>query len=836
MIVKDEMDIYPATQGRFEPLVDSVSAILHDGREILDEVHKVHPDLILMNIHHGGFMNGLSVAQEVHQALGTPIICLADLSDNEFFYPGCPSDQAICRLSPTGDRSLLANIERAFPDMLLDPGVKEREAHCCALIENSTDIITIMDGSGTIHFSSPLIRDVLGYTVDEALGNSLMAFIHPDDRDEVTKNIQNLLNANPGFSNIRFRAIHKDGGFKVMEGRTSLLLNSPQCQRVLFSSRDITEQIEMEQSILKERDQARKILDTAHVLLITLDDRGMIAMINTFALRLLGYEEEEVLGKNWFDLFLPEDTREEIRGLHLKTIRDDLLLAPENTYAVRTKSGEPRYISWHNIVLTRTGQHINTILSTGEDITEWKLAEERLQYNAEHDSLTGLPNRAAFLSRLKGAIDRVIQHPGDRFAVLYLDLDSFKLINDSFGHPFGDRYLVATARRLESIINQRDTIARFSGDEFYILVDDISDLDEAIHLAEKIQKELNTPILLDGQSISISCSVGIVIGSKQTKYIDEILRDADIAMYQAKSRGKAGFSFFVPAMRTLPLARLKLENELRQALEKNEFKVVYQPIISLADQRISGFEALLRWERSDGREILPAEFIPVLEETGLIIQVGEWVLWQTCSQLKNWQEQYDLDKNTTISVNISVRQLTSPSFVNQVIHAVTTSGIQTQNLILELTESIFLMDTEFARSLLLRLHDLGVHTHIDDFGTGYSSLKYLQTLPFDAIKIDRSFIQDLNSKSKRKEIIHSIIELGKMVGVNTIAEGVETDEQYNSLIDIGCTHAQGFLISKPMASEKVPTWIENQQESAGLSRINAETVKFPAKPTKRQLL
>lgn len=598
----------------------------------------------------------------------------------------------------------------------------------------------------------------------------------------------------------------------------------------LALSKSLLEQAfrEKEEALRIERDQMQGIFDTAQVIFLIIDEKGIIQKVNKFGQMLLGYSQDGLLGKNWFDTCIPETNREEIRHNYQRMIFKDLDLIPTNDYDVVTRNNEILSISWSYSLLSSNDGRSISICASGENRTEQKQALNRLRYNAEHDPLTGLPNRMAFLERLEASITCSSREYNHRYAVFYLDLDSFKLINDSFGHRFGDRYLVATARRLESCLGPDDMIARLSGDEFYILVDHISSPVDTIQIAERIQKELNTPILLDGQSISTSCSIGIVICSRQNTFIDDIMQDADIAMYQAKARGKAGYSFFVPAMRTQPKARLKLENDLRLAVEQKDFSIVYQPILDLNNQRCSGVEALLRWNHPEPSKVSTAETVTILEETGLIIPLGEWVLQQVCLQLKTWQVKNEIKRDFSISVNVSVRQLTYPSFIDQVINAIKSAGVSPKNLVLELTESIFLIDTEMARIILLRLNDLGIRTHIDDFGTGYSSLKYLQSLPFEAIKIDQSFVLQLDSVKQQREIIHSIVGLATTVGANTIAEGVETFEQYQMVKAIGCTQAQGYFISRPLTADELSAWLR-KKDMANLFKPIISPIKLPVR-------
>ena len=431
------------------------------------------------------------------------------------------------------------------------------------------------------------------------------------------------------------------------------------------------------------------------------------------------------------------------------------------------------------------------------DISDRKQAEQQLLYDAFHDSLTGLPNRALFLDRLDRALERNKRRGGESFSVLFLDLDRFKVINDSLGHAVGDKLLIAVARRLEVTLRTVDTIARIGGDEFVILLEDIENLESAMRIADRIQGDIKQPFEIDGHQIFTSTSIGLVISAHTYKRPEDLLRDADIALYHAKSRGRARFEVFDKDMRLQAKARLTLENDLRRAIGNQEFLIHYQPIVSLNSGRLLGFEALVRWPHPERGYIAPAEFIPVAEETSLIIPIDWWVLREACSQLKRWQEKFPYEPALTMSVNLSSKHFSQFDLVQQIENILRVTDLHPQSLILEITENAIIENQSSATKLISNLRSMGVQVQIDDFGTGYSSLSYIQKYPIDAIKIDQSFIKKIGGKSTDLEIVRTIVRLARDLGIEAIAEGVETTEQLEKLRSLDCDSGQGYLFARP---------------------------------------
>jgi diguanylate cyclase (GGDEF)-like protein/PAS domain S-box-containing protein len=521
---------------------------------------------------------------------------------------------------------------------------------------------------------------------------------------------------------------------------------------------------------------------------------GRCQRVNRSLCEILGYTDRELLATEFQDFVHPDER------IAARTKWEQMLSGKIPGYQIETRcthsDGHAVWVLWSVSQATVENSESAHFIFQVQNITDRKKAEERLLHDAFHDALTGLPNRALMIDHLKLAIARNKRKSDRTFAVLFLDLDRFKVVNDSLGHLIGDQLLIGIARRLEGCVRPGDTVARVGGDEFTILLEDLTDVREAVSVAERIQEDLKLPFNLTGRDVFTTVSVGIAPGSVSYNHPDEILRDADTAMYRSKSLGKARHEMFDEEMQARTVNLLQMENDLRRAFERNEFFVNYQPIIALDDFRLCGFEALVRWQHPDRGLISPTEFIPIAEEGGQILQIGEWVLREACYQLQKWQEKYPSDKPLYMTVNLSAKQFAQPDLVDRVRDILTETKIDPAFLKLEITESVVMDDFETAAAMLSQLRALGVRLSIDDFGTGYSSLTYLHRFPIDTLKIDRSFITRLDKENV--EIVRTILMLAENLGMDAVAEGVETQEQMALLRNLSCQSGQGYFFSKPV--------------------------------------
>lgn len=471
-------------------------------------------------------------------------------------------------------------------------------------------------------------------------------------------------------------------------------------------------------------------------------------------------------------------------------------------------AGKPR---WFSIRMTRFGDSapIHVVVAL-EDITQRKAAEEQLLHEAYHDSLTGLPNRTLFSDRLQQAAARSKRTASALFAVLFLDLDGFKIVNDSLGHMVGDQLLVMIGQRLSHGVREVDTVARLGGDEFAVLMNDLGADSDAVRLAERIQESLAAPFTLGTHEIFTSASIGIALSSSDYEQPTELLRDADTAMYRAKAVGKAHHVVFDKGMHTRVMARLRLETDLRRAIERNEFYLEYQPIVLLESGRVTGFEALIRWNHPERGLVSPGEFIPAAEESGLVVPLDLWVLREGCRQMSTWRAKFRPDGPWSISVNLSGRHFTEPGLIDQIDQILQETELDGRWLRLEITESAIMEHTESAIAMIRQIRERGVGLSMDDFGTGYSSLSYLHKFAFDILKIDRSFVSRIGPHGKHSEIVATIVTLAHSLGMKVVAEGVETREQSEYLRALSCQYGQGYYFSKPVRFEVAEAILERQ--------------------------
>ncbi|MGL5923061.1 putative bifunctional diguanylate cyclase/phosphodiesterase, partial [Chroococcidiopsis sp.] len=475
----------------------------------------------------------------------------------------------------------------------------------------------------------------------------------------------------------------------------------------------------------------------------------------------------------------------------------------ESEYRITLADGSDRWLLCQGLALRDAEGKPYRIAGSQTDITERKQAEVQLRYQAYHDEQTGLPNRILLMERLRRAIDKQKHQEDYLFAVLFLDIDRFKVINDSLGHGFGDRMLKAIASRLQTCVRPGDTIARLGGDEFTLLLEAIGNEQEALQIAERIQQRLVLPFYLGEHEVFASASIGIALSTLNYEYPEDLLRDADTAMHRAKTLGKARTETFDPSMHNLAMARLQIEIDLRKALERQELRVFYQPIVSLKTGKTTGFEALVRWQHPTSGMIPPIKFIPVAEETGLICAIGWWVLQQACHQTRHWQERFPTEPPLTISVNVSGKQFTQSNLIEKIDQILQETGLAPTSLKLEITESVLVENAEAAAAVICQLRAMGIQFSIDDFGTGYSSLSYLHRLPIDTLKIDRSFVNNVDCEPEKIEIIRTIVALAWNLGMNVVAEGVETKTQMYQLQALKSEYGQGYFFSKPTDSEAV---------------------------------
>jgi len=586
------------------------------------------------------------------------------------------------------------------------------------------------------------------------------------------------------------------------------------CLVLLFDIYTVYQHLQL-QRIRRELTERNQLFEV-----ITENAADMIAVIDCAGNRLynspaykkvLGYSSEELKLSSAVEQVHPDDRQRVLEAADKARLtgRGELL-----EYRMRHKDGTWRVLESVATAIQNEEGQTERLVIVNRDITERKRAEEALAHNALHDALTDLPNRALFLDRVRHVLVLSHRHISYKFAVLFIDLDQFKVFNDSLGHAAGDTLLVQIGRRLSASVRGVDTIsrsvlaqdaspvateaslARVGGDEFTVLLEGIKDCGDAIRVAERIQERLRIPFVVEGQEVVTTASIGIAFCGTSYTNSEDLVRDAEIAMYRAKREGKARSQVFDTAMHTIAVKRLRLETDLRRALERREFRVHYQPIVSLQSGKIVGFEALSRWQRPEGL-LSPAHFIQIAEETGIILPMNRLLLREACLQLRAWHSEFPCDPPLTISVNVTPKEFAQPDLADQMKTILVETGVHPSSINVEITETIAMADPQRSSLVLAELKALGVHISIDDFGTGYSSLSRLQGFPVDTLKIDRAFISKIDTDSETSEIVRIIVMLAHNLGLKVVAEGAETAEQVRVLRQLKCELVQGYFFARP---------------------------------------
>jgi diguanylate cyclase (GGDEF)-like protein/PAS domain S-box-containing protein len=650
--------------------------------------------------------------------------------------------------------------------------------------------------------------EILGYTEQELQALTWQEITHPDDLAVSSAYARRIVEGEFPRYHLEKRFLHSDGHTVWASLSVSLLRDTEDEPRAFVSQiQDVTERKEVEQVIVESEERFRSLVKYSSDIITILEADGTVRYTSPAVEKVMGYKPEEQLGTNAFESVHPDD-----RDRALETFAEVLKrpgLHPPLEFRLPHKDGSWRYLE-HIVNNLLDDPVVRGVVITTRDVTERNAMEDQLHHQAFHDPLTGLPNRALFMDRLEHAVT-LANRRGSKVAVLFIDLDNFKVINDSLGHNAGDQLLIAVAERLKACLRSEDTAARLGGDEFTILVEDIASVGEVVQIAGRIADILQPPFALEEQEVVPSVSTGIALSNSAHEQPADLLRHADLAMYRAKHRGKARYEVFEPSMDAHAVERLLLETGLRRALVRQQFRVYYQPIVALENDKITGVEALVRWEHPKRGLLEPEAFLAVAEETGLIVRIGQWVLHEAGKQARIWQQRYPSIPPLTVSVNLSTREFFHPKLVAEVLDE---SEIDPASLQLEITEGAMKTNSTYSTDRTLRnLKRTGVQLAIDDFGLGYSSLSYLKRFPVDFLKIDRSFIAGLGggpngASTKDTEIVKAMIQLTHALGLRVIAEGVETSEQLGRLRNMKCDLAQGNYFSEPLPSEALAVILE----------------------------
>jgi len=699
-----------------------------------------------------------------------------------------------------------------------DEALKRSEKEYRDLFENANDLIYTHDLRGNFTSLNRAGEKITGYSREEALEMNITDVVAPEFMPGAKQMIAEKL-ASGSSTSYELEIIAKSGKRVSLELSTRLITVDGLPVGVQGIGRDITSRKEAEASLHQAVSLFASTFESTADGIVVLNRDRKIEAYNQKFIEMWQVDPDTAATKDGKKLaiFAAQQTKEPeqyLAGLE-RLFRDPLAVSTEiiefKDCRIYERYSQPQFLE---------GRPVGRVCCY-RDVTEREQAEEKLRHHAMHDMLTDLPNRVAFMEHLTQAIDRKAANPVNHFAVLFLDLDRFKIINDSLGHVVGDKLLVAIAGRLLSSVRPGDIVARLGGDEFTVLLNKSGDVKEVARIAERLHSQIAAPFKIDNYEVFTTASIGVIIADDLPREADDFLRDADTAMYRAKEAGKARYEIFDRDMHAHNLNVLQLETDLRHAVERNEFEVYYQPIVDLGTGNVREFEALIRWRHPLHGLISPDTFIRVAEETGMIIPIGQWIIEKACSHTAEWQKTSDVLLST--SVNLSAKQLVHPHLCSQVKEVIENSGLDPRQLKLEVTESTVMDNSERSLSVLSELAGLGVALSTDDFGTGYSSLSYLHRFPFSRLKIDRSFIAKMDQDEKSAAIVKTILMLGENLGIEVVAEGIETAFQLASLRSLGCRLGQGYIFSEPVNANLAKELLSSRFEVAVHEPIN-----FPA--------
>jgi diguanylate cyclase (GGDEF)-like protein/PAS domain S-box-containing protein len=684
----------------------------------------------------------------------------------------------------------------------------EAEQKYRTLVERIPAIIYVQEPSdpNRTTYVSPQYEATLGYPLEQDLGDPdhWVKIMHPEDRERVLAEDRRTDETGEPFK-VEYRLFARDGRVVWIRDEATLVRDEEGHPLYWLGIQlDVTDQKRAKDALRESEERFKSSFRDAAIGMALVATDGRWLQVNRALCRIVGYSEEELLGKSFQDITYPEDLEADLNQIR-RTLAGEI-----ETYQM-----EKRYLHkggsvvWGllsvSLVHDEGGEPLYFVAQI-QDITERKMLEEQLEHRAFHDHLTDLPNRYLFVDRLGQALRRTRRRKGRKVAVLFVDLDRFKVINDSLGHEAGDILLVLVSERLRRCLRPEDTLARFGGDEFVALLQDVEDPSEAIKVAGRITEEIKRPFVLEGRELFVRASLGVAVGDADTPSPEGLLRDADTAMYRAKHEG-GDCRMFDPAMYEWALKRLELEHDLRRAVEGEELVVYYQPIVNLQSGEAWGVEALVRWEHPERGLLSPTEFVPVAEESGLVVPIGERVLEEACRRATLWQKTHLHPRPLVVSVNLSARQLRRPDLARTVEKVLRETGLDARSLSLDITETVYVETLEENTAALDELRRMGVRVSIDDFGMGYSSLSYLKRLPADALKIDKSFVAGLGEDMEDTAIVRMVIDLAHTFGMEVVAEGVESWAQAEILREMGCDMAQGFCFCEPVPTERIPELI-----------------------------
>ena len=806
LILEDEPAMAEALKIQVEQLGYEVVCVAETGEQAITFIQDQLPDLALIDIVLPGDLDGIEVAEHFKKA-GVPVVFLTAHADEALLERAKVTEPYGYILKPSSSRELQANLAMALFKAESEHKLAERN-RLYATLFSFCDAVMGADRKGRIVLANEALVSMLKQTRHDIMGCQVEDVLALGDKQTgqlVTHEIIYKLEKSPLVRHDNLSLMLKNGDcIDVSVGASRVLTEDGERLGYALLIQDMTERNKMLTELNKLSAAAEQ---TADAVMIT-DTSGVIEYVNKSFETTTGYARDEVLAKT------PSILRSGYHGAPFyERLWDSLSRGVpfREVFINRKKDGSVFYEDKTITPLRNLGGEIMHFLSVGSDITSRLQTEERLQYLVTHDVQTDLPNRALFQDRLSQALLNS-QRSGRFVAVLFLGIDRMRVINETLGHAAGDACLKQIALRMEANIRPSDTVARFGGDEFVVLLDNLAIASDAIPIVQKLLKQVASPLQFEGQELVLTASAGVGIAPTDANDFENLIRCAEAAMGNAKRGGTNRYQFFTQDMNSRAFEMLNMEVALRHAMERNEFLLHYQPIFSLADQSLVGFEALLRWQRPSFGLVQPDDFIPLLEATGLIVPVGLWVLQESCRQWKEWASRFDTP--VTIAVNLSPLQFSHDQLVEDVAQTIRATGIPPGQLYLEVTESMVMHDVEKGAATMHAIEKLGVSFAIDDFGTGYSSLSYLTRLPVNTLKVDRAFLKNVPADVNNSKVTQSIIALGQSLGLRIIAEGVETETQAQFLQEQRCGLVQGFLFGAPQPATGCDVYFNQTTSSA----------------------
>jgi diguanylate cyclase (GGDEF)-like protein/PAS domain S-box-containing protein len=827
LLVEDDEDDYLITSNLFRDIQEKKFEVewIRSYDRALEVMSKNQHDVYLIDFRLG-IRNGVELLEQATaNGCKAPIILLTGQGDSRIDVAAMKAGAADYlikgQIDASGlERAIFHAIERTHTLEKLRQALQEN-SRLASAIANITTGVVITDPkqpNNPIIFTNPGFTAVTGYTQEEVLGRNCR-FLQGEETDAATlRQLREAIAQSCPHTCVLLN-YRKDGTPFWNELSVNPVFD-PQGELTYFVGlqTDVTDRKQSEAALRESEERYALAVRGANDGIWDWNLKTSEVYFSPRWKSMLGYLDEEIANQldEWFERVHPEDL--DWVKVKIAAHLDGLTPHFENEHRMLHRDGTYRWMLSRGLAVRDAQGQATRIAGSQTDITNHKQAEEQLLHDAFYDALTGLPNRALLTDRLKQVVQMAKRDPSYQFAILFLDIDRFKVINDSLGHMLGDELLMAIAQRLCHCFRPTDTVARLGGDEFVILLEDVNDVSSVTAIADRVQQELTLPFNLDGHEVFTSASIGIALSETGYELPEDLLRDADTAMYRAKAQGRARYEIFNTGMHVRALALLHLETDLRRAIatsqlpgDRQEFELHYQPIVSLKTRNIVGFEALLRWQHPSRGFISPIEFIPIAEETGLIIPIGDWVLREACRQMQVWHAEFPMKLPLTLSVNLSSKQFT-PRLIQQIEQVLQDTHLSTRFLRLEITESALMENLESAASLLAQVRSLGIQLSMDDFGTGYSSLSYLHRFPIDTLKIDRSFIKKVDADGEQLAIVRTIITLAWNLGMDVVAEGVETLKQLAQLRSLKCEYGQGYLFSRPLDSQAAGQIIAAQSQ------------------------